>query len=76
MTLEYTDVLLVETSAADGAAFTSYEPPVDVTRGGRSYTVLPGRAYFGLEGTIIQLATENADEEQLLDLAEALVRVE
>lgn len=76
VTLEYTDVLLVETSAADGAAFTSYEPPVDVTRGGRSYTLFPGRAYFGLEGTTIQLAAANADGDQLLDLAEALVRVD
>jgi hypothetical protein len=78
VTLEYTDVLLVETSAADGAAFTwtSYEPPIDVRRGGRSYTVLPGRAYFVLEGTTIELAAENADDEQLLDLAEALVRLD
>jgi outer membrane lipoprotein-sorting protein len=78
VTLEYTDVLLVETSAADGAAFTwmSSEPPIDVRRGRRSYTVLPGRAYFVLEGTTIQLASENADDEQLLDLAEALVRLD
>jgi hypothetical protein len=76
--IEYTDVLLVETSAADGAAFawTSYEPPVEVTRGGRAYTVLPGRAYFALEKTMIQLAAENADDEQLLDLAETLVRLD
>jgi outer membrane lipoprotein-sorting protein len=76
--LEYTDVLLVETSAAEGKAFiwTSYEPPVEVTRGGRSYTVLPGRVYFALEGTMIQLAAENVGEEQLLDLAEALVRLD
>jgi outer membrane lipoprotein-sorting protein len=76
VTLEYTDVLLVETSAADGATFTSYEPPVDVTRGGLSYMVFPGRAYFVLEGTTIQLAAANADAEQLLDLAEALVRLD
>jgi len=76
VTLEYTDVLLVETSAADGAAFTSYEPPVDVTRGGRSYTLFPGRAYFVLEGATIELAAANVDDEQLLDLAEALVRVD
>ena len=76
VTLEYTDVLLVETSAADGATFTSYEPPVDVTRGGRSYTVLPGRAYFALEGTTIELAAAHAGTEQLLDLAEALVRLD
>jgi len=76
VTLEYTDVLLVETSAADGAAFTSFEPPVDVTRGGRSYTLFPGRAYFGLEGTAIELAAADADGDQLVDLAEALVRVD
>jgi outer membrane lipoprotein-sorting protein len=78
ITLEYTDVLLVETAAADGAAFvwTSYEPARDVKRRGRSYVLLPGRAYFTLEGTTIELAAEDADDEQLLDLAETLVQVD
>jgi hypothetical protein len=51
-------------------------PPVDVTRGGRSDTLFPGRAYFVLEATTIQLAAANADGDQLLDLAEALVRLD
>ena len=76
VTLEYTDVLLVETPAADGLLWTSYEPPREVTRDGRSYLLLPGRAYFTLEETTIQLAAETADDEQLLDLAEALVRLD
>jgi outer membrane lipoprotein-sorting protein len=75
VTLEYTDVLLVETPAGGGLLWTSYEPPRHATRGGRSYVLLPGRVYFTVEETTIQLAAENADDEQLLDLAEALVRL-
>jgi hypothetical protein len=76
VTIEYTDVLLVETSGAAGLTWTSYEPPREVRRGKRPYCLVGGRVLFHLDGTGIELSSQGADDERLLDLAEALVRVD
>ena len=76
VTIEYTDAMIVETGA-DGVrlAWTSYQPPRTTERGGRSYVLVPGTAFFTLDGTTISLTAADADDEQLIDLAEALVPV-
>jgi hypothetical protein len=76
VTIDYADVLLVETRGDEAVAVTAYAPPRSVDRGGRSYVVLPGRAIFTLDGTTISMTATDADDETLLDLAEALVPLE
>jgi hypothetical protein len=75
VTIEYADVLIVET-AADGVGWTSYQPPRTLERGGQAYWLIPGTAFFALNGTTLSLSAAGADDEQLIDLAEALVPVD
>ena len=76
VTIEYTDVLLVETPGVAGLTWTSYEPPREVRRRKRAYCLVGERVLFHLDGTGIELSSGDADDERLLDLAEALVRVD
>jgi len=66
-------------TAAEGYARITYgssETPRTITRGERSYLLLPGRAHFIIDGTAITLTIEVGGDDELLDIADSLILVD
>ena len=75
--IEYADVSLVETSTRAWAGHpVGKGTPRRVDRAGRAHFLTPGGLWLAVEGTSITLESPGADDERLLELAEALVRVD
>lgn len=78
VTIEYAESMLVQVSADDGAVvgWTSYEPPQRVEQDGRSYWVANGQLWFAAGDTFVSLSAPGVAPNELIGLAESLVRVE
>jgi hypothetical protein len=75
VTLEYDDALVVLTPASVPQGFVSWGEPESIERGGRTYWLESQAVVFFTDDALIRLSHWSATGEELIDLAEALVRV-